>query len=223
MNNETLHPKPDTVNTRRRYRSSLRQERAQETRSRILDVARDQFLAHGYVSTTIAAIAREADVAEGTVYAAFGTKRAILTSLISVSIGGDDQPMGVLERPEPQRMRMEPDQRTQLRMMAYGIADILDRAGPMFDVMRIAASTDVDIAAGYAELQEERLRNMTKVVGWVAANGPLKAGLSVTEAAETVWMLTSADVHRMLRIERRWSPERYERWLAHSLIAALLP
>jgi hypothetical protein len=93
----------------------------------------------------------------------------------------------------------------------------------MFDVMRIAAAADADIAAAHRRLQEERLQNMTRVVGWIEANGPLRSGLSTAEAGEIMWTLTSADVHRMLRIERGWSVERYEGWLAESLIAALLP
>jgi AcrR family transcriptional regulator len=223
MNDDTIHPKTDGVNPRRRYHSSVRQEQARQTRLRILDAARWLFLQDGYVATTIAAIAREAGVSTQTVYVTFSAKPTILTTLMDISIGGDDQPLSVLERSEPQRMRQETDQRRQLRTMAPGIRQILDRAGPMFDVMRIAAAADADIAAAHRRLQEERLQNMTRVVGWIEANGPLRSGLSTAEAGEIMWTLTSADVHRMLRIERGWSVERYEGWLAESLIAALLP
>ncbi|MBA2759473.1 MAG: TetR/AcrR family transcriptional regulator [Chloroflexia bacterium] len=223
MNDEKVHPKTGGVNPRRRYHSPVRREQARETRLRILDAARCLFLQDGYVATTIAAIAREAGVSAQTVYVTFNAKPAILTTLMGISIGGDDQPLSVLERSEPQRMRQETDQRRQLRTMARGIRPILDRAGPMFDMMRIAAAADADIAAAHRRLQEERLQNMTKVVEWIEANGPLSSGLSAAEAGEIMWTLTSPDVHRMLRIERGWSVERYELWLAESLIAALLP
>lgn len=213
----------DEVKSRRRYESPIRQEQARETRRRILKAARRQFLARGYVATTIASISQEAGVTAQTVYVAFGNKRAILAALLDLVIGGDEQPVGVLERPEPQRMRDEPDQRRQLEMMAQGIRGILERAGPIFDVVRGAASVDPEIAELYRQLQEERLRNMTRVVGWVAEKGPLRGGLTVDDGADIVWMLTSADVHRLLRVERGWTGERYERWLADSLIAALLP
>jgi len=211
------------VNGRRRYESAIRQEQARETRLRVLEAARRLFLERGYIATTISAIAQEAGVATQTVYVVFGNKRAILVALMDRAIGGDDEPVGVLERRAPQQMREEPDQRRQLLMMAHGIREILDRAGPIFDVMRGAATADGDIAEVYGRLQEERLCNMTTVIEWVAENGPLKDGRSVAEGADIVWTLTSADVHRLLRVERDWDGERYERWLGDILIESLLP
>ncbi len=223
MNDDTLYRKGEDVNSRRRYDSRMRDERAQKTRSCILAAAKSLFLKHGYVPTTMAGIAREAGVATQTVYVTFGTKRAILAAVMGETIGGDDQRIGMLERADPQRMREETDQRLQLRMMAHGIREVLDRAGPMFDVMRIAAASEVEIHAAYTELQEQRRQNMASVVGWITDKGPLKPGLTETEAADVLWTLTSADVHRMLRDERGWTPEQYEEWLAESLINALLP
>jgi len=223
MNNDTIHPMDDAVNPPRRYESPLRAGRALETRTKIMEAARMLFLRDGYVSTSIVNIAREAGVSPQTIYGVFGNKRELLSSLMDVSIGGDARPLGVLEREEPQRMREERDQHEQLRMMARGIREIMDRAGPMFDVMRIAAATDTEIATAYAGLQAVRRQNMGRVIGWILANGPLKPGLSGEEAADILWSLTSADVHRMLRRECAWPPERYERWLGETLIAALLP
>lgn len=223
MNDDTLYRKDGDVNSRRRYDSRIREERARETRSRILSAAKRLFLRHGYVPTTMAGIAREAGVATQTVYVTFATKRAILAAVMGETIGGDDQRIGMLERADPQRMREEPDQHRQLRMMAHGIREILDRAGPMFDVMRIAAASEVEIHAAYTELQEQRRENMAIVVGWITDKGPLKPGLIENEAADILWTLTSADVHRMLRDERGWTTERYEEWLAESLVDALLP
>ncbi len=214
---------PEEVKPRRRYNSTIRQEQAGETRARILAAARKLFLERGYVATSIEAIAKEAGVAAQTVYAAYGNKRTVLARLMDVSVGDDDQPVGVLERREPQRMRNEPDQRTQLRMMAHGIREIVQRAGPIFDVMRGAGTAEPEVAELYARIQEERRRNMARVVGWVAANGPLRDGLSMDDAADVVWTLTSADVHRLLTADSGWPEERYERWLGDTLIASLLP
>ena len=213
----------EEVKPRRRYNSMIRQEQAGETRARILAAARELFLERGYVATSIEAIAKEAGVAAQTVYAVFGNKRTVLARLMDVSVGGDDQPVRVLERREPQRMRQEPDQRTQLRMMAHGIREIVQRAGPIFDVMRSAGTAEPEVAELYARIQEERRRNMARVVGWVAANGPLRDGLSMDDAADVVWTLTSADVHRLLTADSGWTEERYERWLGDTLIASLLP
>ncbi len=213
---------PEEVKPRRRYISAIRQEQAGETRTRILEASRRLFLERGYVATSIEAIAREAGVAGQTVYAAYGNKRTVMARLMDVSIG-DAQPVGILERREPQRMRREPDQRTQLRMMAHGIREIMERAGPIFDVMRSAGTAEPEVAALYGRIQDERRRNMARVVGWVAENGPLRDGLSMDDAADIVWTLTSAEVHRLLTADRGWPEERYERWLGDTLIASMLP
>ncbi len=223
MNDETLHPTDADVNGPRRYDSPVRREQARETRRRILEAARELFVARGYVATTISDIAREAGVATQTIYASLSTKRQILKDVMDVAIGGDDQPVGMLEREGPRRLRQETDQRAQIAMLARGIGEVLDRAGPLFDVMRAAGAADPEIAASFDAIQRERRENMGRIVGWIAANGPLKPGLSEDDAADILWTLTGADVHRMLRRERGWSADRYAQWLAEALIAALLP
>lgn len=214
---------PENVKNRRRYTSSRRREQAEETRRRILDAAQDLFLTHGYTAATIESIANDAQVAAQTVYAGFGNKRGVLFAVLERAIGGDDQPIGMLERPDPVRMRAEPDQRRQLEMMARGIRTIMERAGPVFTVVRAAAVTDPEIAARYERLQEERLRNMTKVLQWVRERGPLREGLTIPQGADILWTLTSADIHSLLTSERGWPGDQYERWLADTLVASLLP
>jgi hypothetical protein len=42
-------------------------------------------------------------------------------------------------------------------------------------------------------------------------------------ATETVWALTSAELHELLTQQRGWTRRRYANWLAQSLEALLLP
>lgn len=212
----------DDVKPRRRYTSVIRQEQARETRRRLLDAAHQLFLTHGYVATTMETIAREAGVSVQTVYATFGNKRTLLARLLDLAIGGDEAPLGILERPGPQAMRQEHDQLRQLRLLAHGIAEVLERAGPLFEVLRSAAAVEPEVTALYQRVQAERLRNMRRVVEWVVERGPLRPGLTVAVAADTVWTLTSADVHRLLTSDRGWSGTEYEQWLGETLISLLL-
>ena len=64
----------------RPYRSELRTEQAEATRSRILDAAL-RVMATGIASLSIPAVAREAGVSVPTVYRHFGTKRDLLAAL----------------------------------------------------------------------------------------------------------------------------------------------
>jgi hypothetical protein len=38
-----------------------------------------------------------------------------------------------------------------------------------------------------------------------------------------VWALTSAEVHRLLTVDRGWSGDRFEDWLNDALVRLLLP
>ena len=64
---------------RRRRRSPLRGE---AERARILEVARDVFVARGYRDATLAEICRIAGVGRGTLYQHFGNKRQMLDAMI---------------------------------------------------------------------------------------------------------------------------------------------
>ena len=211
------------VKPRRPYSSALRTEQARQTRARILDAAQGVFAQRGYASSTIEAIALEAGVAVDTVYAGFGSKRALLSALMDVRVGGDAEPVDLLDRSGPQAVRREPDQQRQVEAFATDITSIIERARPVDDIMRGAAAVDSEIAALRARIQERRFQNMLKFVSWVTANGPLRGRMSEEAAATIVWSLTSPEMHRLLRVDRGWTMERYTEWLAETLTLTLLP
>lgn len=211
------------VKSERRYDSARRKEQARQTRAAILEAAQRLFGERGYASSTIEAIASEAGVAVDTVYATFGSKRGVLSNLMDIRVGGDDQPVGVLDRPGPQRVRREPSQRRQLAAFATDVTARIERSRPVDDIIRSAAAVDLEIATMRSRLHETRFLNLQQFVGWLAANGPLRQDLSEADAAAIIWSLTSPEIHRLLRVDRAWSPERYSEWLAETLTRTLLP
>ena len=211
------------VKAPRPYDSSLRKGQARQTRVRIVDAAERLFAERGYASSTMEAIASEAGVAVDTVYAAFGTKRGVLSGLMDVRVGGDDQRVDLLDRSGPQTVRREPNQRSQVEAFANDITSIIERARPVDDIMRGAAAVDSEVAALRARIQEHRFQNMLKFVSWVTVNGPLRGRMSEAAAAAIVWSLTSPEMHRLLRVDRGWTIERYTEWLAETLTLTLLP
>lgn len=224
MDASSLGPKGAAVKSTRAYSSPLREAQARETRRRILDSARALFLEQGFPATTIAAVARRAQVSADTVYSVFGSKANLLKEVLDVVIGGDDADVPLLERDRPQAVRAEPDQRCQLGMFAADITTQLERVRPLDDILRSAAAVDPGAAELRADLQlRQRRAAMRTVVAWVGAHGPLREGLTDEEAAAVVWTLTSPEVHAMLRDTWGWSRERFERWLRETLIASLLP
>lgn len=64
----------------REYRSELRAQHAEDTRSRILDAAL-RVMANGFASVSVPNVAREAGVSVPTIYRHFGTKQELLDAI----------------------------------------------------------------------------------------------------------------------------------------------
>ena len=217
-------PDDDAVSrVRRPYYSSVREERARETRRRLTNAATRHFLAAGYASTPLVAIADTAGVSVDTLYKTFGSKVLLLKEILDVALGGDDDPVPLLERAGPQALREETDQRMQVRMLASGVTQQLERIRPLDDILRSAAAVDQEAAALRADIQvRQRRAAMRTIVGWIAAHGPLRDGLSVNRAAQVVWTLTSPEVHLMMRDTGGWSQRSYRAWLEQTIADGIL-
>ncbi|MEJ2597133.1 MAG: helix-turn-helix domain containing protein [Anaerolineales bacterium] len=212
-----------TQKSKRTYRSTRRQAQARRTRGEILAAARQLFIERGYNGATIEAIAQQAGVAQETVFAVFGNKRNLLASLMDVAVGGDERPIALLQRPGPQSVLHQRDPVQQLHMFAKDIANILERVAPIFEVLRMAAKTEADIAELLQNLLAERMRNMEVFVGHLADHSPLRQGLDTNQAAEIVWAISSPEVFNLFTVDRGWSKEKYLDWLGDTLVQLLLP
>jgi AcrR family transcriptional regulator len=213
------HPK----RAKRRYDSTGRQAQARATRLRIIEAARRLFAERGYVGATIESIARAADVATETVFAAFGNKRAILAALIDVSVGGDDQMVPLLQRPGPRAVLREPDPVRQVHLFADDITAILARVAPLFEILRMAAKTEPEIADLLRQLLSGRRRNLSTFVRHLSSHGPLRGDLGHEQATDLVWAIASPELYSLLTVDRGWSPARFAQWLGDTLASLLLP
>jgi hypothetical protein len=108
-------------------------------------------------------------------------------------------------------------------LFAQGITLILHRAAPVFEILRVAAKTEPEIAELVQRLLRERLVNMNMVAKQVAGNGPLREGLNRAQAAELLWSITSPELYLLFIRDRSWTDEQYTQWLADTLIRLLLP
>jgi AcrR family transcriptional regulator len=203
--------------------SNKQRERSRATRRRIREAAARLFVEHGYLATTIEAIAAEAGVAVQTVYFVFGSKRALLAEVLDVAIVGDDAPVPVLERPWVDEARAEEDPRRVVLLIVQHGAQIIRRLAPIKEMVRGAAASDPEIAALLEQDKERRLATQTEFVRLLADGGALAPGLTVARAADVVFALFSHEVYQLLVVDRGWSPAAWERWLADSLAAQLLP
>jgi AcrR family transcriptional regulator len=199
-----------------------RARKAQATRERILDTAEALFVRDGYAATTIAAIADQADVAVQTVYAVFGTKRAILSELLAVRVTGDDGGSGLTDRDEWRAMEAETDPGRQLKLLAAIASRIGERMGALYSVLAGASGSDPEVAEMHRRQQQRRHDDQRRVARSLARKDALRTGLSEARATDIMWAVANPATHHSLVAERRWSPSEYERWLADVLTCSLL-
>jgi AcrR family transcriptional regulator len=211
-----------TSRVKRPYDNAARQARSDATRSRILEVARESITTRGYRATTIAEIARTADVHVDTIYELVGRKPDLLRELIERAISGTDRTLAPSQRGYVQEMGKEPDPARKLAIYARAIRDIHDRMAPLLLALGDAATTDDEAHQVWREISDRRARNMRHLVRDLGPDGTLRAGLSVAQAADVIWATASAELYVLFTQQRRWTPRAYERWLADTWSRLLL-
>lgn len=215
----------EDVKPRRRYDSRRRREQADETRRDIVTAAGTLFRARGYAGTSMPMIAAEAGVVVETVYRVFGTKaglfRTVVEALLAGGVGRAE--LAVEERPAIRAVIEEPDAYRQVALYAATQPGIHRRSGPLLRALRGAMASDPELTALWHELEAWRLGGQGRFVGLLAERGHLRPDRSLEEARDLAWTLCSLAVHDLLVLERGWSAERYQGWLASALTSQLLP
>jgi AcrR family transcriptional regulator len=212
----------EPVKTKRRYESARRRAQAAATRSDILDAAQRLFEARGYAATTMDAIAAEAGVALKTVYVAFETKSGLLRALWNhlLRAGRDEVP--VAEQEWYREIVREPDSERQLRLVARNARMVKLRIGGVLEVIRSAAPTDPDIGALWGRIQSDFYANQRMIATSLDDKHALRLGLDVDSATDILWTLNISNLWHLLVLERGWSPEQFERWMAELACSQLL-
>jgi hypothetical protein len=126
------------------------------------------------------------------------------------------------ERPWFREVIDEPDPERLLRLNARNSRVVKERAGPLLEILRNAASADVELAALWKRIQAEFYDNQRSVVERLQKNHALRPGLDVDRAADILWALNHPDLYRLLVGDRSWTPEQYEEWLGDAFCAQLL-
>ena len=201
---------------KRSYHSHVREQQAQETRQRILDVARALFLSRGYTGTTVDAIAEATSLSPKTVNAIFGSKRGVFAELVRPSAFGEQyqQLLG--------RLQTEPDPRQRVAFVASITRQVYETLSSEFDLLRGAATITPELADVARQIEVRRRQHQEHLVTSLSTGKVLRHDLQPREATDELWALTSYDLYRMLVSECGWEPDRYEAWLANLLLQRLL-
>jgi AcrR family transcriptional regulator len=205
---------------KRRYHSTRRREQASETRLRIIRAAHDLFIGEGYGRTTIAKIARVADVAVETVYAAFGNKPTLLRQVWYVTFRGDEEDVRLLERPEIRAVLAEPDLASRFRAQAAVYASVFRRFTPLLRALQGAATSEPAAAAMLAEFEKGRLDAAGHYARAAAATGRL--AVSEEECRDFLAATLDGALWHRLVAERGWTDNRFAQLLGTLWVSTLV-
>jgi AcrR family transcriptional regulator len=204
------------------YRSPRRDAAARETRRLITEAAARLFIEHGYAATSMRDIASAAEVSEKTPYQIFGSKADLLRAVADQAVTGDDQAVPVAERQWFRDILDTSDARQALSEWVMRQERVLGRLSDLIETVRAAANSDPEIAALYRVKRDELIIDTRHIATALAAHGALRTDLSVAEAADHLNAITGPELHRVLVIDRGWTPAHYRTWTQRNLENYLL-
>lgn len=207
---------------KRRYESLHRQEQARLTRRAILDAAAKLFVDPGYAATPLTTIATEAGVAIQTVYKIFGSKQALLSALVDVTVAGDDEAVPLAARKFAADIQALTDAQDKLARYAEHLLETHARQAQVMLALAGAATADPEAAAIWRKNLDERRQGMLMFAADLASTGQLQPDHSVETAADVLWLAMDVRNYDWLVRQRGWSPERFHSWYVDTVAAAIL-
>jgi AcrR family transcriptional regulator len=205
---------------KRHYDSTRRQQQAMENRRQILAAAHELFVDKGYGNTTISEIAQAAGLAVETVYATFRNKPTLLHRAWDIAVGGDEQDVHLLERPEMRAVLGENDLSARFTRFATVNTAIMRRTARLRLAIQAAADTDPAVSALLTEIDSARLEAMGVHARAAAATGQL--AVPEEDCRDILFVTTDGALWHNLVEGRAWSDERYAAWLARLWLATLV-
>lgn len=206
----------------RSYRSPLREELASVTRSRLVEAAIELFVADGYRTATVDAIAARAGVSRRTVFSAVGGKAALLKLAFDRTLAGDDEPVAIADRVGTREVMAQLDPTLLLREWIALNAAIAQRIATLHHVVLVAADTEPDAAALLAETDRQRAVGNEELVDRLVELDALRADLDPAQAAAIADLLIDPSLYRRLVSTHHWPYDAYVAYLQRMAVTSLI-
>lgn len=200
---------------KRTYNSESRLVQAAQTKSRILVAAKKLFHVKGFELVTIDELAQAADVSAPTIYSLFKSKRGVLRALMDEAL------------PSEQRKALVEDSKQKPAVEIPKIAakisrQMYDAERAQMDIFHGAAVLAPEFKALEKEREDRRYKRLEASAKKMAKEKVLPKGITITKARDILWAFTGRDMYRMFVVERGWTSDEYEKWLAQLLGKMLL-
>jgi AcrR family transcriptional regulator len=187
-----------------------------DSRARVLDAALRLIRKRGHATVTMAQIAKAARLSRQAVYLHFADRAELMAALarhVHESLGlpaaiqrmMSDTPTGIglIEADVSMQARFNP--------AVWAVARAVDAV----------RRTDAAAARAWQSRLKSRLEGCRALIPLLQAEGSLRPELDPSIAADLLWTMTSLRMWEDLVLEREWSPEQYQVYVANVLIGAL--
>ena len=114
----------------------------------------------------------------------------------------------------------EPDPGRKLDLAARWVRQQMERSYDVIQAFREASRTDPDAAADHRRILDRRARSLRRFIATLEPH--LAPRISPRTATDMLWAFSNEEFYRELVVERGWSADRFEQWLASILRAQLL-
>ncbi len=200
----------------RKYELRLRAEAAEETRRRILETVYGRLREAPAQPVGLDDVARRARVARSTIYAIFGSRAGLFEAL------GND----LMERAGYARLLeaiQDPDAREVLREGLRAVVGIYAVHRDVQRALYSMALLDHDTAGEpMRRMEQDRARGMARLARGLAEQDLLRPEVTVDDAADLLWLLSSFDGFDLLYTGRGMSVDRIAAMLIATAERSLL-
>jgi AcrR family transcriptional regulator len=201
---------------KRAYNTTSRKETARLSRAKILESARLLFADKGYENTTIDQIAINSEVSTPTIYALFKSKLGVLRAIMDECFPQSNHDSLV------ESGKYEKDPKKRIAVAAKLARQIYDAEVIQSNMLQGVGVLFPELKQLEEEREERRYIRLSGALDEMYADNIIDETLNPTKALDIFWAFTGRDIYRLLVIERKWSSDDYEEWLAETLSQMLL-
>src|SRR4051812_22209221 len=198
---------------RRAYNAPGRAAAAAQTRETIVRAAKEAFEERGWAATTIQSVAASASVSPKTVEALFGTKAALLKTVVDFAIRGDLLDLTVNQRERAAAIEAAENATAMLDLHASHVRTIQARTARIARAVEVAAPTDSHVAELWSQMTANRLSGVRWATRAYMSKAGADARIKRTDVENTFWLALYWGTFRSLTEQRGLTAHQFERWL----------
>jgi AcrR family transcriptional regulator len=216
----TMSPKSISERKPRAYRSELRQQQAEATRSRVLAAAAELFAADGYARTTLAKIAAAAGVSAETVHGQ-GPKAALMIAAIEYAAFGLAGEENVFNLDVGRQLLAIDEYEQAVTFVVAAVTDVHERTAPLAPALFGGANADPELERYLNDLLASVNVQIRRILDAFGDRGWLRVDVPFDELVETTAVLCSVDSYLRITHHDGWSVDAYRSWCRRMLAEAV--